>query len=365
MVKRFFESQNKPACLHEKKFCPFRDEQQATTVIDGYRLPGIIDTHFHGAFGWDFVFGNPAKLDEMMSKVAASGITGLFPTLITCSEEQRLQALADIARLHKTRKALPIIHGIYLEGPFLAPSKRGSHPEDCLLKPSIALLEKWQKAADGLIKIITVAPELPGAMEFITMATSMGITVSLGHSAADWQTTEKAISCGARHVTHLFNAMPAIHHREAGMLSSILTRQNLNVELIGDCEHVAPEIISMIYRLYDNRRLLLVSDSVAPSGLPDGEYNFYNNNLTSRNCRCCLPGGSLFGGCTLLADCLKRLQKETSLSRAVLEDSVWQTPCNALKIPLPDTEVFFDTRMNWLASRFEQTWYHGESTDNA
>lgn len=357
MREQIIEHKTKPAGLKGKTFIHPQDKLLADTQIDGFTLPGIIDIHFHGAYGWDFAFGNPEKISVMLDQILAEGITGLFPTLITCSEEQRLLALRDIAAVVRARSRLPVIHGIYLEGPFLSPQKRGSHPEQYLMLPSMKLLEKWQKAADGMIKLITVAPELPGAIEFIKEAVKSGVIIALGHSAADWDTTAKAIEAGARHVTHLFNAMPALHHRQPNMLSCILANRDLSIELIGDCEHVAPEMVKLVFSLYENNQLILVSDAVAPTGLEDGEHHLYNTVLTKSGCRCCLSNGNLFGGGTMLSACLKRLNEKAGISWGLLGTSVWRNPCKLMEIEPPDTEVFYDNKMNWLASRHNQSWF--------
>ena len=364
MTTPYAESKGTPDFVIRDTFIHPQDKQNIDYPVDGFKLPGIIDIHFHGAYGWDFAFGEINKLNRMLDKLLTTGMTGVFPTLITCSEEQRLQALADIAQLVKERRQLPIIHGIYLEGPFLAAKRRGSHPEEHLMLPSIELLKKWQKAADGLIKIITIAPELPGALEFISKAREMGVVAALGHSAADWDTTEKAVEAGARHITHLFNAMPAFHHREANLLSYVLARRELSIELIGDCEHVAPEIIKLACNLHENNQIIFVSDAVAPAGMPDGEYSLYGSHLIKSGCRCCLPDGNLFGGATMLPDCLGQLNRRAGLSWGLLGTSVWRTPCNLFDIKPPDTEVYFDQNMQWLASRHEHTWYtHHKNAD--
>lgn len=358
MRELFSTSKLEPACLHGKNFIHPQDKPALDTAIDGYKFPGIIDVHFHGAFGWDFAFGDPDRIETMLDQTLIKGITGLFPTLITCPEEQRLQALADIATVVKRRKCLPILHGIYLEGPFLSPEKRGSHPANCLMNPSMQLLEKWQKASDGLIRNITVAPELPGAFNFIAAATASGVTVSLGHSNADWEMTEKAVAAGARHVTHLFNAMPALHHRQPNLLSYILANRNLCIELIGDCEHVSPEVIKMVFSIYENSQIMLVSDAVAPAGMPDGEYDFYNTRLVKTGCQCCLPGGGFFGGATLLTDCLQKLSERAGLSWGLLGTSIWRNPCEQFNIKPPETEVYLDSQMNWQATRYNHhIWY--------
>lgn len=357
MIKLFNESENTPSFIADATFIHPQDKKNAEDHADGFKLPGIIDVHFHGAFGWDFAFGDAGRISAMLDQLVTTGITGIFPTLITCAETQRLQALADIAQVATTRRQLPIIHGIYLEGPFLAPSRRGSHPSEFLEKPSIEQLKKWQKAANGLIKVITVAPELPGAIEFISKACEMGVVVALGHSAADWETTEKAVEAGASHVTHLFNAMPSFHHRQANMLSYILSRRDLCVEIIGDCEHVAPEIIKLTCGIQENSQIIFVSDAVAPAGLADGEYDLYGTRLSCHRYRCCLPNGNLFGGATLLPDCLNRLSKEAGLAWGLLGESVWRTPSRLMQINLPKTEVYFDRNMHWLASRNGHSWY--------
>lgn len=353
------ENKSAPEQIKNKTFIHPQDKQLADVTTDGFKLPGLIDIHFHGAFGWDFAFGNPQKINEMLDKVLARGITGLFPTLITCPEEQRIQALRDIAKVAADRKRLPVIHGINLEGPFLAAEKRGSHPEECLMAPTMAMLEKWQAECNGLIRIVTIAPELPGAIEFIREASKAGVIIALGHSNADWATTERAIEAGAKHVTHLFNAMPQLNHRQPNLLSCILTRRDdLSVEIIGDCEHVAPELVKFAFSIYENTNIIVVSDAVAPTGMPDGEYDLYNNKLTKCAYRCCLKStGHLFGGGTMLTDCLPRLNSEAGISWGILGTSVWRNPCNLMKIEPPDTEVYFDTSMKWLASRHRQTWF--------
>jgi N-acetylglucosamine-6-phosphate deacetylase len=357
MTKAYIESRHTPDYLVRNTFIHPQDKLSIDYPVDGFKLPGIIDIHFHGAFGWDFAFGDCDKIEAMLDQLLVTGLTGVFPTLITCGEEQRLKALSDIAKVARSRQTLPIMHGIYLEGPFLAPSRRGSHPENFLMKPSIELLEKWQKAADGLIKLITIAPELPGALEFISRASEMGVITALGHSAADWKTTEMAVEAGARHVTHLFNAMPGFHHRQANMLSFIMGRRDLSIELIGDCEHVAPEILRLTCNMHENSQIIFVSDAVAPAGLADGEHELYGTHLSKCGRRCCLPDGNLFGGATLLPDCLNSLNTSAELAWGLLGTSVWRTPCNLMGIKPPDTEVYFDQNMRWLASRQGNTWY--------
>lgn len=348
---------NMPARITGGAYIHPQDQQVPDACLDGYRLPGLIDIHFHGAFSWDFSFGGCKEIDEMLDKVMRTGLTGVYPTLITVSEEARIRALKDIAQVCKQRKSLPIIHGIHLEGPFLAPSRRGSHPLEYLMEPDLSLLDKWQEAADGLIKIITIAPELPGAMPFIKKASEMGITISLGHSDADWKTTEEAVVNGARHVTHLFNAMAPLHHRHPGMLTHILAERNLCVEIIGDCRHVAPETVRLVYNLFENNQIIVVSDAVAACGLTDGLHQLYDQTLKVQQGCCYIADTQLFGGSTILIECLARLNVEAGIPWGLLGTSAWRNPCTLLNLEAPDTEVYFDTEFNWIASRLEDQWF--------
>jgi N-acetylglucosamine-6-phosphate deacetylase len=363
MRANIFETAAKPDFLINRSFIHPQDKMLANAAIDGFKLPGIIDIHFHGAFGWDFAFGDVARLNEMLDLVLQTGITGIFPTLITCSEEARIKALRDIAEIIRTRKRPPIIHGIYLEGPFLAAAKRGSHPENELMLPDFSVFEKWQKEAEGNIKIITIAPELPGALEFIKKANEAGIICALGHSDASWDQTRAAIDSGARHVTHLFNAMPSFHHRRPNLLSCILANQGLSVELIGDGLHVSEEILKLTYSLYENDQIIITSDCVATTGLKDGEHNFYQRRLIKSGNSCRLEDGNLFGGSATLTSSLKKLGTESKIAWGILGTSVWRNPCRLLNIDPPETEVFFDQDFNWLATRSSRMWY-GNSEKN-
>jgi N-acetylglucosamine-6-phosphate deacetylase len=350
-------SDKKPDFLQKTFFFHPQDKNSLSANLSGYELPGIIDIHLHGAFGWDFSFGNPDKINNLLDLLLMQGVTGVVPTLITCPEEQRCQALKDIAQVMRTRIKPPLIHGINLEGPFLASEKRGSHPAEFLLEPDYEKLKDWQEAAEGNIKIITIAPELPGALELIKQVSNEGIICALGHSQANWEQTEQAIAAGACHATHLFNAMPGLHHREANLLSCILASDQLNVELIADGIHIVPETIKLAYNIFDNEKLILVSDCVATTGMQDGEHELYGRKLQKNQDSCRLKDGKLFGGSISLSECIKRLGQSNKLAWGFLGTAVWRNPCKLLQIEPPDTKVFFDQKFNWLATRSNNEWY--------
>lgn len=356
MGENLVENKEQPEFINKNNYVHPQD-RSSNKDAEGYVLPGVIDMHFHGAFGWDFSFGDVDKINKMLDKVLAAGITGVVATLITCCESERVKAIKDIVEVIKTRSKPPFIYGIYLEGPFLAENKRGSHPAQFLEKPDFKKFAQWQSAAEGNIKIITVAPELDGAIEFIEKATKAKVVCALGHSEADWQQTQKAIDAGASHVTHLFNAMPAFHHRQPNLLSCVMSSKGLTVELIGDGIHVSPEILNFACGIFEGEQIMLISDCVATAGLPDGGYNFYNTNLKKLNDKCCAKSGKLFGGSRTLMECFKELGESRKVAWGQLGASIWRNPCSLLKAIPPESEVYFDLDFNWLATRSDGVWY--------
>jgi len=319
-------------------------------VFDGFCFPGIIDVHIHGAFGWDFSFGDPEKIDRMLDRLLECGITGLIATLITCPEEQRRKALREVSLVARERKRPPFIFGIYLEGPFLSPARNGSHPKHLLMKPDMELVMKWQEDAGGLIRIITIAPEIEGAMEFIPRLRNVGIIPALGHSDADHATAIRAFSSGCSHVTHFFNAMRPFSHREPTAVSAVFENETPTIELIGDGIHVSPEIVRMVYRMLGHKRIALISDGVFPVGLDDGVYEFSGEKIELRAGKCFFVGGHLFGGGKSLPDCIKTLHKEIGIPISFISKSVFETPCKIFGIVPPKTRVFFDRDFRWLAT---------------
>lgn len=328
-----------------------------TVAADGYRLPALIDLHIHGGFGWDFSFGDPDRIEKMLDAFIPTGLTGVVATLITCSEEQRMKALGDIATVAMRRKKPPAIMGIYLEGPFLAPARRGSHPEDLLLKPDIESVLRWQRQAAGLIRLVTVAPELPGAGKLMAELTRLGIRPAIGHTDADHPTTLRALESGVDHITHLFNAMKPFTHREPSPVSAVFAHRDVTAELIADGIHVSPEIIGMTSALLGPGRLVFISDGVCPLGMPDGEYEAYGTRLEMRDGRCSYVGGHLFGGGKSLVECIPVLHDKARLPLNEIAAGMGENPCRALGIDLPRGDVILDKHLKWQATRLNDLWY--------
>lgn len=216
----------------------------------------------------------PEALDAMSSFLASRGTGSFLATTVTAPLDTTLQSLSRLAMLLArppvAGHAQPI--GVHLEGPFLSHAKRGVQPEEHLLAPDIATFDRLFEAAEGRVRLMTLAPELPGAVELTAHATSRGVRVSLGHSNATAAETRAAISAGAVNATHTFNAMRPLDHREPGILGTVLTTDSLFAELICDGIHTAPEIVKLWWKAKGPERAILVTDAMSAAGMPDGEY---------------------------------------------------------------------------------------------
>jgi N-acetylglucosamine-6-phosphate deacetylase len=236
--------------------------------------PAFFDVHFHGAKGHDVMEATPAALDAIGSFLASRGTGSFLATTVTAPLDATLRSLSGLAKLVARPavegQARPI--GIHLEGPFLSHTKRGVQPEEHLLAPDIATFDRLFDAAEGCVRLMTLAPELPGAIELAAHATARGVRVSLGHSNATAVETRAVSAAGAVSATHTFNAMRPLDHREPGILGTVLTDDSLFAELICDGIHTAPEIVKLWWRAKGAERAILVTDAMSAAGMPDGEY---------------------------------------------------------------------------------------------
>ncbi len=240
--------------------------------------PAFFDVHIHGAKGHDVMEASPEALAAMGSFLAERGTGSFLATTVTAPLDATLRSLSGLAKLLARPpvegQARPI--GIHLEGPFLSHTRRGAQPAEHLLKPDIATFDRLFEAAEGCIRLMTLAPELPGAVELTAHATARGVKVSLGHSDATAAETRAAIAAGAVSATHTFNAMRPLAAREPGILGTVLTCDELYAELICDGIHVAPEMVKLWWRAKGLEKAILVTDAMSATGMPDGEYQLGN-----------------------------------------------------------------------------------------
>jgi N-acetylglucosamine-6-phosphate deacetylase len=243
---------------------------------DAILFPGLMDVHTHGAAGFDVMQADASELGKIQVFIAQHGVTSYFPTTVTAPLELTLHALerladaVELANNGSNKGAQPL--GIHLEGPFLSHERRGMHPARDLMKPSIGAFDKFWQAARGRIRLLTVAPELDGAIELIAEATKRGVTVSIGHSDADLDRARKGVAAGARHATHTFNAMRPLDHRFPGIVGEVLTNPDIAAEIIVDGVHLHPDTVQIVTRAKGADGTVLITDATAATGMPDGKY---------------------------------------------------------------------------------------------
>jgi len=260
-------------------------------------VPGFVDVHIHGAGGHDFMEATPRALDRITSAVARHGTTSLLATTVSAPIDETCRSLAGMAsyiRAHEkieedaeggsnARGLAAEILGVHLEGPFISKVRRGVHPSDSLAAPSMETFQKLVDAADGLVNILTIAPELPGALELIAAAVEAKIVAAIGHTDATYEQTRAAIQAGARHAVHFYNAMRPFAHRDPGVVGAILTDPEVTAEVIADLLHVAGPAIQVLIGTKGFDTVLLASDGIAATGMPDGNYRLGNFEVSVKD----------------------------------------------------------------------------------
>lgn len=288
---------------------------------DAVLAPGFLDIHIHGGAGVDAMRALPSELPRLGKFLASHGVTGYFPTTVaapldsTCAALERL-ADAIEATTDGSVQARPL--GIHLEGPFLSHKRRGVHPPENLVAPTVAIFDRLWQAARGHVRMMTIAPEIPGAMEVIAEAARRNVCVSIGHSDADMPTAQNAVTAGARHATHTFNAMRPLDHRDPGIIGEVLSDDRLSADMIVDGIHVAPVVVQLFLQAKGIERAVLITDAISATGMPDGRYQLGPIKVDVKDGKC-TSNGSLAGS-VLTMD--RAVRNVTQFSRWSLRDAV-------------------------------------------
>lgn len=270
--------------------------------------PGLIDIHIHGGAGHDVMEGTDAGLAAVERLMTRHGVTSYCPTTVTApidATRRSLDALGKAvanATAGDGTRARPL--GIHLEGPFLSHAKRGVHPPALLQPASRELFERMWQAANGHVSVLTIAPEIEGAIELIAEASRRGVVASLGHSDADLSQAQAAIRAGARHATHTFNAMRSLDHRNPGLLGAVLTSDTLSADIIVDGIHVAPTVVDLFVRAKGIDGAVLITDAISATGMPDGTYTLGGLEVLVHDGRC--EYGGRLAGSVITLDCAVR-----------------------------------------------------------
>ena len=275
------------------------------SVIDAHGLkvlPGMVDIHSHGAVGHDFSDADTEGLRRILQYEKSSGVTTYCPTSMTLPKEQLLKIFRTAVDV-ETDDTCAHIGGINMEGPFIDSKKKGAHVEDYIVKPSVEFFRECNGVCGGMIKLVTLAPNVEGAQEFIRELKDE-TCISLGHTQADYDCSMEAMKLGAHHVTHLYNAMQPIGHRNPGLVGAAADCEECMVELIGDGIHVHPAMIRNTFRLFGSERVILISDSMMAAGMDNGMYTLGGQEVTVKDRKAILSDGTIAGSATNLYDCM-------------------------------------------------------------
>ena len=293
--------------IRDGRIVPFAAPEEGEEVLDAeglYALPGLVDIHFHGAMGKDFCDGTEEAIQTLADFEASKGVLAICPATMTYPEEI-LNKVMDAAAAHKNGKGADLV-GINMEGPFISPKKVGAQNPEYVQGADAAMFRRLQKRAGGLIKLVDVAPEEPGNLDFIKECHNE-VRISIAHTCTDYDTAIAAFDAGATHMTHLYNAMPGITHREPGPIIAAL-EEGAEVELITDNVHIHPAMVRFTFNTFGDDHVILIADSMMACGLPDGEYSLGGQAVTVRGPRATLTEqpGTIAGSATCLFDCMKR-----------------------------------------------------------
>ena len=295
-----------------------------------YVIPGLTDLHFHGCVGEDFSDATPDGLQKMADYELSRGVTQICPAGMTLGEDQLTRICQNTAAHRAKNPGGAELVGLHLEGPFLCKAKKGAQNEAFLHDPDPAMLHRLQQAAQGMVKLVTLAAEQPGALEFIRSAQEDGITVSLGHTTADYDTACAAYEAGARQATHLFNAMPPFTHRAPGVVGAAFDHPQVKVELISDGVHIHPSVVRAVFQLFGAGRVILISDSLRATGMPDGRYPFGGQEIEVHGNRATMADdpNTLAGSVSDLMACMR-----SAVSFGIpLHDAVWAAAVNPAQV---------------------------------
>jgi len=251
--------------------------------------PGFIDIHIHGGAGHDVMERDDRAIAAIERHMLQHGVTSYLPTTVTAPLKRTLTALQHLGRQISNRPSYPERScplGIHLEGPFISHTRRGVHPTEHLVEPSVDIFDRFWQASEGAIRMMTIAPELSAAQEVIGYASGLGVRASVGHSDATYDETFAAMAAGASHATHVFNAMRPLNHRDPGILGAVLTEDRISADIIADGLHLAPSIVKLFLAAKGPDRAVLITDAISATGMPDGKYLLGDIEVEVKGARC-------------------------------------------------------------------------------
>lgn len=301
---------------------------------DAVIAPGFVDIHMHGGFGLDVMLASRDEVPRLHKFLAAHGVTGYFPTTVaapldqTCAALERMADSIEAAQSATSDGAQALPLGIHLEGPFLSHKRRGAHVPENLALPTPEIFERLWQASRGQVRMMTIAPEIPGAMETIAAAAQKNVCVSIGHSDAELSTAQDAVKAGARHATHTFNAMRPLDHRDPGIIAEVLTDNRITADIIVDGIHVAPAVVQLFLKAKGIDRAVLITDATAAAGMPDGRYQLGPMQVDVKDGKVTKDGG--LAGSALTMD--NAVRNVIAFAQWTLQDAVRAATLNPARV---------------------------------
>lgn len=309
-------------------------ETEGYEVVDGQGqllIPGMIDVHIHGANGYDMMDGTVRSIEEVSKKCAAAGCTSFLATSVSSNLEDLLLMIDNVKSVTGHEQGASII-GIHTEGPYLNVKRKGMQNEAYLRHPDLSEMEQVMHHAGSLLKMVTIAPELPGGMELVSYLRARGIIVAIAHSDATYEEATEAFRLGASHVTHCFNGMRPIHHRDPGLVVAAFEQPHVSLQAIVDKVHLHPAIVRLMHRIKGPEGMVLITDALQAMGLGDGQYLFGGHQVTVSGGIAQLKDGTLASSTVTMNEALKNtVELGISLEDAVTMAS--RTPAELLGLP--------------------------------
>ncbi|MEK4294465.1 N-acetylglucosamine-6-phosphate deacetylase [Paenibacillus sp. FSL R5-0914] len=318
-------------------------------------VPGMIDVHIHGANGFDMMDGTEKSIQEVSSACASSGCTSFLATSVSSTLEDLLEMIRSVKRVIGHEVGAKIA-GIHLEGPYLNPKRKGMQNEKYLRHPNLEEMNLIFEEAGSLIKMVTIAPELPGGMELISFLKEKGVVIAIAHSDATYEEAKQAFASGASHVTHCFNGMRPIHHRDPGVIVAAFEEKHVSLQAIVDNVHLHPAIIRLMHTLKGPEGMVLITDALQAMGLGDGDYMFGGHHVTVSEGVARLKDGTLASSTVTMNEAL-RYTVETGIPLVDAVKMASTTPANILGLQQKGTITSgFDADLVLLDDEFKVCW---------
>ena len=292
-------------------------DEAEDVIVDGegcFAIPGLIDLHFHGCMGDDFCDGTKEAIERIAAYEASIGVTAIAPATMTLPVEELVDILKVAAEYKKEATKGADLIGINMEGPFISPAKKGAQDERNIIPCDAEVCRRFLDASEGLVKFVGIAPEeSEKSIEFIEQMKDK-VNISLAHTNADYDTAKAAFDAGANHAVHLYNAMPSFTHRAPGVVGAVADCEHVMAEIICDGVHIHPAAVRATFRMMGEERMILISDSMRATGMPDGQYTLGGLDVNVVGNRATLVSdGALAGSATNLMDCMRTAVKKMGI----------------------------------------------------